>query len=35
MAYDFKKLSDVSKNDTVPKNGNVLYEEDGEIKRDV
>lgn len=33
MAYDFKKLADVSKNDTVPKNGNVLYEEDGEIKK--
>lgn len=33
MAYDFKKLADVSKDDTVPENGNVLYEEDGEIKK--
>ena len=33
MAYDFKKLADVSKDDTVPENGNVLYEKDGEIHR--
>lgn len=33
MAYDFKKLADVSKDDTVPENGNVLYEEGGEIKK--
>lgn len=30
MPYDFKKLSDVAENVTVPEDGKVLYEKDGE-----
>lgn len=33
MPYDFKKLSDVTENVTVPEDGKVLYEKDGEIHR--
>ncbi len=33
MPYDFKKLSDVTENATVPEDGKVLYEKDGEIHR--
>lgn len=33
MPYDFKKLSDVAENVTVPEDGKVLYEKDGEIHR--
>lgn len=33
MPYDFKKLSDVTENATVPEDGKVLYEKDGKIYR--
>lgn len=33
MPYDFTKLADVTENVTVPEDGKVLYEKDGEIHR--
>ncbi len=33
MAYDFKKLSDVTENTPVPEDGKVIYEKDGIIYR--